>query len=226
MTPSLSDIRARHFGWALAISTVVGAVVAGQQLGFEVAILVLAAGALVLVIALLWASVAGLSGDTPLTLDEAIGMGAPSAEEEQKRAVLRALKDLEYERSVGKLTDADYREFSERYRAEARRLIEAVDATLGPAHELAEKLAHERLEKAGLAGADAEPGEAAGADAADAKESADAESTDADRTKEGAESDAEPARGEPAKKDESTKLKPAKSPDSEAVAAVPQESDS
>jgi hypothetical protein len=110
----------------------------------------MAAGALVLVIALLWSSVAGLSGDTPLSLDEALGMGAPSTEEEQKRAVLRALKDLEYERSVGKISEEDFHEFSERYRAEARRLIAAVDATLGPSHALAEKLASERLAAEGL----------------------------------------------------------------------------
>jgi hypothetical protein len=150
MTSIANESRARAFGAALALSTLLGAIATGLWLGLEVALLVVAAGALVLVIALLWGSVAGLSGGTPLTLDEALGMGAPSAEEEQKRAVLRALKDLEYERSVGKISEQDYHEFSERYRAEARRLITAVDETLGPAHALAEKLARERLAAEGL----------------------------------------------------------------------------
>ena len=156
MIASPNEVRARAFGIALALSTLIGSIAVGLWLGLEVALLVVAAGALVLVIALLWSSVAGLSGDTPLSLDEALGMGAPSTEEEQKRAVLRALKDLDYERSVGKISEEDFHEFSERYRAEARRLIAAVDATLGPAHALAEKLAAERLAAEGLvAGASA-----------------------------------------------------------------------
>jgi len=150
MIVRFNHAQARTFGAALAITTLAATIAAGVWVGIELAVLVLAAGALVLVIALLWSSVAGLSGDTPLTLDEALGMGAPSVEEEQKRAVLRALKDLEFERSVGKITEQDYREFSERYRAEARRLIAAVDASLGPSQAQAEKLANERIAAAGL----------------------------------------------------------------------------
>src|SRR5688500_16393031 len=89
-------------------TTLVGAAVAGALVGIEVSLLVIAGGALVGVIALLWASVQSLTGESPLTLEEALSLGAPSAEEEQKRAVLRALKDLEYERSVGKITQEDY----------------------------------------------------------------------------------------------------------------------
>ena len=37
-----------------------------------------------------------------------------ATEEEQKRAVLRALKDLEFEHSVGKIDDADYAEMLDR----------------------------------------------------------------------------------------------------------------
>ncbi len=150
MIVRFNQAQARIFAAALAATTLVATLAAGAWVGIELAVLVLAAGALVLVIALLWSSVAGLSGDTPLTLDEALGMGAPSTEEEQKRAVLRALKDLEFERSVGKISEQDYREFSERYRAEARRLIAAVDASLGPAQAQAEKLAVARLAAAGL----------------------------------------------------------------------------
>jgi hypothetical protein len=72
-------------------------------------------------------------------------LGQPSAEEEQKRAVLRALKDLEYERSVGKISDHDYADLSARYREDAKRLIQAVDANLTPARERAEKLLAERV---------------------------------------------------------------------------------
>jgi hypothetical protein len=133
----------------VAFSLVATALV-GFALGFELAILVFAAAVLVGVIALFWLSVRNLSGDTPLSIDEALGLGAPTAAEEQKRAVLRALKDLEFERSVGKIGEEDYREFSARYRAEAKRLIAAVDESLGPVQELAETLVAERLARAGL----------------------------------------------------------------------------
>lgn len=124
---------------------IVVAFVAGVIFGIEIGLLVAAFGALTLVIAYLWASVQSLSGDSPLTFDEAMTLGQPSAEEEQKRAVLRALKDLDYERSVGKISDEDYRELSARYREEAKRLIERVDESLAPQRERAEKLLAERV---------------------------------------------------------------------------------
>ncbi len=113
--------------------------------GFAPALIALAAGAFLLGITLLWGSVQSLTGETPLSLEEALTLGAPSAEEEQKRSLLRALKDLEYERSVGKITPEDYQELSARYRAEAKRLMQDIDQSLGPARERAEKLLRERL---------------------------------------------------------------------------------
>jgi hypothetical protein len=130
---------------ALPIVTVVGAVVAGVVIGIEIALLVVAAGALLGVVALLWASVQSLTGESPITLEEAISLGAPSAEEEQKRAVLRALKDLEFERSVGKISEEDYAELSARFREEAKRLIESLDQSSEPARERVEKLVAERI---------------------------------------------------------------------------------
>jgi hypothetical protein len=132
---------------ALPVVTIVGAVVAGVSLGVEIALLVIAGGALAGVIALLWASVQALTGESPLTLDEALTLGAPSAEEEQKRSVLRALKDLEFERSVGKISEGDYAELSTRYRAEAKRLIQVIDTGSELERERAEKALQVRLEK-------------------------------------------------------------------------------
>jgi hypothetical protein len=124
---------------------IVAAFASGAIAGVEIGLLVAAFVALSMVIAFLWASVQSLSGDSPLTFDEAMTLGQPSAEEEQKRAVLRALKDLDYERSVGKISDQDYRELSARYREEAKRLIELVDENLAPARERAEKLLANRI---------------------------------------------------------------------------------
>jgi hypothetical protein len=137
---------------ALPVITVVLAIAAGVVLGIEIALLVIAAGALLGVVALLWASVQSLTGEAPITLEEALSLGAPSAEEEQKRAVLRALKDLEFERSVGKISEEDYAELSARYRDEAKRLMQSLDQSSEPARErvdklVAERLAHEKREK-------------------------------------------------------------------------------
>ncbi len=54
-----------------------------------------AGSALVGALLILWNSVQALTGDAPLTLEEALTLTAPSTEEERKVAVLRALKDLE-----------------------------------------------------------------------------------------------------------------------------------
>ena len=131
--------------WLLA------AAVVGFMWGVQLLLLVLAAGAITLVITLMWSSVQSLTGGTPLGFEEALGMGAPSRVEEEKRSVLRALKDLEYERSVGKISPEDYAELLAKYRAEAKRLIQSVDSALGPAREEVEKALEQRLAQVGLA---------------------------------------------------------------------------
>jgi hypothetical protein len=174
---------------ALPVVTIVGAVVIGVLFGVELSLLVVAAGALAGVIALLWASVQALTGQSPLTLDEALTLGAPSAEEEQKRAVLRALKDLEYERSVGKISEDDYTELSTRYREEAKRLIQLIDAGSETERERAEKALSERL-AAAPAKAPAKPAEPEPKDSdtdeaeADAEPSSPAPATPSEREEE------------------------------------------
>jgi hypothetical protein len=145
--------------WGLPLASLAGAGAVGAVYGLGTAILVLAGGVLLGIIAILWASVRTLAGDTPITLDEAMALGAPSAAEEQKRSVLQALKDLEYERSMGKITDADYEDLLARYRAEAKRLLRAVDEDLAPlraraAAYLTEQLGPQRSKPAGTASHD------------------------------------------------------------------------
>jgi len=123
---------ARALKWGLPVGSIVAAVAVGFAYGLGTAILVLAGGLLLGIIAILWESVRTLSGDAPITLEEAIELGSPSGAEEQKRAVLQALKDLQYERSVGKVSDGDYEELSRRYREEAKRLLRAFDEDLAP----------------------------------------------------------------------------------------------
>ena len=134
------------------ILTVAIALTVGFVQGPASAILVLAGGALIGVIAVFWASVRTLLGETPLSGADAYALAAPRAEEERKRAVLRALKDLEFERSVGKISEADYAELVARYRGEAKRLLRAIDEEAQPRHERAEALLAKRLRREGLAG--------------------------------------------------------------------------
>jgi DNA-binding transcriptional ArsR family regulator len=149
----------------IPVATIVGMLIAGKISGPPLAVLVLAAGALVGVITALWASLRALLGETPLTGADAYAIAAPRAEEEQKRAVLRALKDLEFERSVGKISDEDYRELVAHYRAEAKRLLRFLDDEAVPRRAQAEALFAKRLREEGLA----EAGEASVGSGGDAR---------------------------------------------------------
>jgi hypothetical protein len=137
----------RLLRWAAPLLTVVVAAILGTLYGVQLVVLTLAGGALLLVIWLLWSSVQALAGESELTFEEAFSMGTRSAEEEQKRAVLRALKDLEYERSVGKISEEDYHEYSARYRAEAKRLIRDLDESLAEARKQVEREVERRVGK-------------------------------------------------------------------------------
>lgn len=127
---------------------VLGAIPMGMTLGRGPVILTLAGAVLAMVIWVFWESLQNLTGDAPLTLEEAIGLGAPTAEEERKRSVLRILKDLEYERAVGKLSEEDFQSLSLKYRNEAKALLQSLDEHLGPAREKAEAKLRERLAEA------------------------------------------------------------------------------
>ena len=189
----------------LPVLTVVIALTAGVVQGPASAILVLAGGALIGVIAIFWASVRTLLGETPLSGADAYALAAPRAEEERKRAVLRALKDLEFERSVGKISEEDYVELVARYRGEAKRLLRAMDAEAQPRHERAEALVAKRLRREGLTG----PGTGKSEEPVDAsddepiKPAADTEDNNvntSNRDREGAASGAKPTKGKKRKK--------------------------
>src|SRR4051812_33573755 len=113
----MADLVARFGRPLLPVLVVTLAGILGVLRGPGTAILLLAGAVLVLVISLLWQSLRVLVGDAPLSLEATMGLLATSTEDGEKRAVLRALKDLDYERSVGKLTEEDYLELSTRYRA-------------------------------------------------------------------------------------------------------------
>ena len=76
-----------------------------------------------------------MSGDAPLPADlEALAAQHRDVDAlgEQKRRVLRALKDLEGEHALGKIDDADYEVIAMRYREEAKALMREMDRKVAP----------------------------------------------------------------------------------------------
>jgi triphosphoribosyl-dephospho-CoA synthetase len=118
-TASLSSI-------ALTL-TAIGAAVVHTLWGYSVLLLFLAAAVLCLCIVLMWASLQQMGQGEEMTFEEALSFAAPSATEEQKRALLRTLKDLEYELHVGKISREDFDEVSREVRRKAKLLIAQQD---------------------------------------------------------------------------------------------------
>jgi hypothetical protein len=153
----VSDDAERSLGRAVAfglpVVSVIAAVAVGLAAGLGSGLLVLASGALLGTIALLWASVRTLSGDAPLQTGfqtVAARTHGVDALAEEKRRVLRQLKDLEAEHALGKIDDADYEALVARYRVEAKKVMREMDREIGPRREEAERLAREYLGKRGL----------------------------------------------------------------------------
>lgn len=138
----------------LPLVTVTLTLVAAVTLGAPIAILALAAGILLGVIALFWASLRILSGDAALPPElEALDATAHAVDalSSRKKMLVRALKDLDNERALGKLEDGDYDQLSHTYRGELKQVLARIDASLAPHRSKAEDIARAYLVKAGLA---------------------------------------------------------------------------
>lgn len=137
----------------LPLVTLSVAAVVGVLVGPATAILAIAGGLLLGVIALLWGSIRVLSGDAPLPPElEDLDMSAQGASAlgTRKKMLLRALKDLENERAIGKLEDDDYEQISATYRAELKVVLKRIDETLAPHRSKAEEAARAYLVRVGL----------------------------------------------------------------------------
>jgi hypothetical protein len=75
-----------------------------------------------------------------------IGQRTRAALEREKMLALRSIKELEFDRAMGKLSDADWQEMSSRLRARAARLMRQLDAGAGYRERIERDLA-KRLEK-------------------------------------------------------------------------------
>ena len=70
-----------------------------------------------------------------------IGHRTRAALEREKMLALRSLKELEFDRAMGKLSDADWQEMSGRLRARAGRLMRQLDAGAGYREQIERDLA-------------------------------------------------------------------------------------
>jgi hypothetical protein len=78
-----------------------------------------------------------------------IGQRTRAALEREKMLALRALKDLEFDRAMGKLSEEDFREMSGRLRTRAARLMRQLDAGAGYRDRVERDLAKRLSEKTG-----------------------------------------------------------------------------
>ena len=144
---------ARGVAIGLPLVTVTLTLVTGVTLGTPLAILVMASGMLLGVIALFWASLRILSGDAALSPElEALDATAHAVDAlaSRKKMLVRALKDLENERALGKLEEDDFDQLSHTYRGELKEVLTRIDASLEPHRPKAEDAARAYLAKAGL----------------------------------------------------------------------------
>ena len=114
---------------ALACATAVTFMVRGQSL-IPVLLLTVLMGTVVLV------GLATLRMLRPLVTEEVdetpmIGERTRAALEREKMLALRAIKELEFDRAMGKIGDDDFRDMTARLRARAGRLMRQLDAGSG-----------------------------------------------------------------------------------------------
>lgn len=154
---------ARGVAIGLPVATFVGFVAVSAVFGLAPGILVLVGGTLVGVISIFWASLRVLAGDAPLPPEvEALDAGAHAVDQlaVRKRMLLRALKDLDNEKALGKLEAEDHEALASTYRAELKDVLRRMDETLAPYRKNAEELAAKYLATRGI-----EKGELAGGEA-------------------------------------------------------------
>lgn len=92
---------------------------------------------------------------------EMVGGRTRAALEREKTLVLRSIKELEFDRAMGKVSDADFAEMGGRLRARARSLLKQLDIDGSTYRELIERELGERLRREEPAAA--APGPSAGA---------------------------------------------------------------
>lgn len=93
----------------------------------------------------LWLTLQPLSTDHLDVGDQTIAHGRRRRElEREKQLVIKALKELEFDRDMGKIGAADYENIAGRFRARARRILQELEGT-GDVREMIERELRSRL---------------------------------------------------------------------------------
>lgn len=123
------------------LGAVIGLFVAWNSL--HVFFMLLAALMVVLALAALFQSLRTAFGDASGVSGLRVSLPERAALVDEKNALLRAIKDIAYERAVGKLSDADFERLDRAYRHRAKEVLRKLDEDLAPFLERAEKLVGE-----------------------------------------------------------------------------------
>ena len=86
---------------------------------------------------------------------------------DEKKALLTSIKDLEFERSVGRISEADFERLDRAYRGRAKEVLHQLDEELKPFHAKADELLAEVLAQPMAKRAETQTDEAAPQKAAD-----------------------------------------------------------
>ena len=78
-----------------------------------------------------WRTLAPFSGATEAAAPQILGGRTRAALEREKALVLRSIKDLEFDRAMGKVSEKDFAEMSARLRSRAAGLMRQLDAGTG-----------------------------------------------------------------------------------------------
>jgi hypothetical protein len=141
---------------ALYLFLIIGARVSAGNVS-----LLIGAGAFGVVALQVWKAIraAATKGEEPEAAP--VAMGRRRRELEREKAVIyKAIKELEFDREMGKISETDYQEAHSNYRTRALRVLRQLDAGAASYREIIEKELAERLAQAGEAPALAQAGEA------------------------------------------------------------------
>lgn len=94
-------------------------------------------------------TIAPLAAPHTFESTESLGRRTRAALEREKALVLRSIKELEFDRAMGKVSDRDFQEMAGRLKARAVELIKRLDQDAGGYRELIEREVAKRLEAAG-----------------------------------------------------------------------------
>jgi hypothetical protein len=140
------SFRAAHFFILASLMAATAAVVVSRQSTPEHLVLVsLTIGAAGLAAAGFYRMLSPLVSDAPPPAAEPLSDRARQVLEREKMLTMRALKDLEFDRSMGKVAQADFEEMSARLRNRAMGLIKQLDEDASGYKSLIERELRDRL---------------------------------------------------------------------------------